>query len=110
MNPNAPTPLATLVTDTWRSAFGSPRLPTASDCTEIEWTVTQQHGSTYTGEFSATCAAGVQLDGTATLPGAASCAFTLTGTVRLKDEATRVDYSGNTCLGSISGTELLELD
>ena len=40
MNPNTPTPLAALLTGTWRSAAasGSPGLPTASDCTEIEWT------------------------------------------------------------------------
>ena len=44
----------------------------------------------YSGEFSA------------------SCPFTLTGSARLEGQVIRIEYSGNTCIGSMSETELLE--
>ena len=87
--------------------------------------MTQQSETTYTGSFLATCTEGIELEGTATgvyendvldvdatgtatLPGVASCPFTLTGTARMEGDAIRVDYTGNTCLGAISGSELLQ--
>ena len=131
ISPTAPSQLGSLLLGTWISAAGaggsgsSSGFPSASDCTELEWTITEQNGSTYAGQFKATCTQGIELEGTATgilvddvldidasgtatLPGVTSCAFTLTGTARLQGEAIHVDYSGNTCLGSISGSELLE--
>ena len=80
--------------------------------------------STYSGSFTATCGDGVDLDGTlsgtlvddvlnlsgsgsVTAPGATGCSFTLTGTARLVGDAIQLDYSGSSCLGPMSGTEIL---
>jgi hypothetical protein len=127
MNPTAPSAVGSLLMGTWVSATaqGGAGFPSASDCTELEWTITEENGSNYAGEFSATCNDGIQLDGTATgvltgnvldieatgtatLPDVASCAFTLSGTAVLEDETISVNYSGDTCLGSVSGSELLQ--
>lgn len=127
MNPNAPSQAGSLLSGTWRyeASAGSPGFPNASDCTELELMMEQQSETTYAGSFRAVCTDGVELDGTATgvlvdgvldvdatgtatLPGFSSCAFTLTGTARMEGDAIRVDYSGTTCLGTISGSELLE--
>ena len=131
LNPNAPSQIASMLLGTWSSAsvdsgsVPSSSFPNAASCTDLEWSITQQNGSDYSGEFSATCSGGIQLtgtatgtltddvlhidaSGTATLPGVASCPFTLTGTARLEVQVIQVEYSGNTCIGSISGTERLE--
>ena len=127
MNPNAPSAVGSLLMGTWVSATaeGGAGFPDASDCTELAWTITEETGSNYAGEFTATCNDGIQLagtatgvltgntldidaSGTATLPDVASCAFTLTGTAVLQEDTIQVDYAGNTCLGSVSGSELLQ--
>ena len=80
--------------------------------------------STYTSSFTATCGDGVYLEGTldgtlsgdvltvsgsgtATAPGATGCSFTLNGTARVVGDAIQLDYTGATCLGPVSGTEIL---
>ena len=45
--------------------------------------------------------------GTVTAPGATGCSFTLTGTARVVGDAIQLDYAGSTCLGPVSGTEIL---
>jgi hypothetical protein len=46
--------------------------------------------------------------GNATAPGLTSCAITLAGTAELLTDSIRVPYSGDTCLGKVSGVETLK--
>lgn len=106
---------------TWTSA----NLATAAGtCTDFRWNVTQQTGNTASGTFSATCAGEVRVQGTASgtlsgstvtwnaqgtasVPNIASCPMTLAGTAELGTDSIRVPYSGETCLGRVSGVEVL---
>ena len=130
LNPNATSQLGSLLQGTWTSASiegEAQSFPSAESCIDLEWTITEQDASQYSGSFLATCAGGISLAGTAegtlldgvleitaagtaTPQGGASCPFTLTGTARLEDNAIRLDYTGTSCAGPISGTELLERD
>jgi len=101
-------------------------VPSPSTCTDFQWNVTDQTETSAGGSFSATCAGELKLNGTArgvlsgsvitwtaqgnaTAPGlAASCAITLTGTAELTVTSIRVPYSGDTCLGKVSGVENLQ--
>jgi hypothetical protein len=106
---------------TWSSANV---IPSASSCTDFKWNVTEQTGTTAKGSFSATCANDLKVAGTAegslngssiawsavgnaSAPGLPSCAITLGGTAELGTDSIRVPYSGNTCLGQVSGVEVL---
>jgi hypothetical protein len=99
-------------------------IPSASSCTDFKWNVTEQTGNRASGSFSATCANNLKLtgtaqgtlsgslvnwsaQGTATAAGLASCAISLSGTAELGTESIRVPYSGETCLGHVSGVEVL---
>jgi hypothetical protein len=99
-------------------------IPSASTCTDFQWNVTEQTGNTARGSFSAICANDLRLsgtaqgtlsgstitwnaNGTATAPEIASCAISLTGTAELGVDSIRVPYSGDTCLGRVSGVETL---
>lgn len=98
-------------------------IPSPSSCSDFRWNVTEQTGSTARGSFSATCAGDLRLsgtaqgtlsgstidwraEGTATRPGL-SCPITLTGTAEIGVSTVRVPYSGQTCLGPVSGVETL---
>ena len=102
-------------------------IPSPSTCTDFEWKVTEQSETSAGGSFSATCAGQLKLTGTArgvlsgsvitwtaqgnaTAPGltTANCPITLTGTAELTTTSIRVPYSGNTCLGGVSGVENLQ--
>ena len=126
--PTSPSEIANAFVGVWASASGLPatELPSPESCAGLEWHVTDQEGNTITGDFKATCAGGIALtgtatgtiegpsiawsaSGTATSPVTPPCAFSLTGTAQLEgSEIIRVDYSGTTCLGPISGTEILQ--
>ena len=100
-------------------------IPQPGQCTDMRWDVTEQTGNSASGRFSATCAGGLQLTGTArgtltgslvnwsadaaaTAPGlTASCTITLTGTAELLVDSIRVPYRGTTCLGPVEGIETL---
>jgi hypothetical protein len=86
--------------------------------------VTEQTGNTARGTFSATCPGDLRVAGTAngtlsgtnvtwnatasaTVPNLASCPITLSGTAELGVDSIRVPYSGETCLGRVSGVEVL---
>jgi hypothetical protein len=45
--------------------------------------------------------------GTASVPNFSSCAISLSGTAELGSDSIRVPYSGETCLGRVSGVEIL---
>jgi hypothetical protein len=100
-------------------------IPSPSTCTDFQWNVTDQSATSAGGSFSATCAGDLKLSGTArgvlsgsqitwtaqgnaTGPGLVSCAITLTGTAELTTDSIRVPYSGDTCLGKVSGVENLK--
>ena len=108
---------------TWQSASSSV-VPSASSCTDFKWTPTQQTPTSATGSFSATCAGNLKVSGTASgtlngttvnwtanaiasAPEIPSCNVSLTGTAELGVNSIRVPYSGTTCLGPVSGVEVL---
>lgn len=101
-------------------------IPTPSSCTDFKWNVTEQTGNTAKGSFSTTCANELKVSGTAegtlnsngslswsaegnaSAPGLDSCKITLTGTAEIGVTTVRVPYSGDTCLGKVSGIETLK--
>lgn len=106
---------------TWASA--SSAIPSASTCSDFKWNATEQTATSVKGSFSATCAGNLKVQGTAqgvlggsvitwsaagdaTTAGIA-CRITLTGTAELGTNSIRVPYSGDTCLGKVSGVEIL---
>jgi hypothetical protein len=99
-------------------------IPTPSTCADFKWNVTEQTATAARGSFSATCANDLKLSGTAqgTLSGSSiewsaegvasaaglsGCAITLRGTAEIGVTSIRVPYSGDTCLGKVSGVETL---
>jgi hypothetical protein len=99
-------------------------VPSTSACSDFKWNVTQQTGNTASGTFSATCTGDLRVSGTASgtlsgstgtwnaqatasVPGLPSCPIALTGTAELGVDSIRVPYSGETCLGKVSGVEVL---
>jgi hypothetical protein len=108
----------------WRSANTVTAFPTSQSCTNLVWQVTSQSDTSIAGTFEAACAGDITLTGTATGVidgnlhitasgtaagfGATLCNFSLTGTGVLQlDSSIRVDYTGQTCIGPISGTEII---
>jgi hypothetical protein len=101
-------------------------IPTPSTCTDFVWNISEQTLSTAKGSFSATCQGDLKLTGTAqggftssttitwsaqgnaTAPGLTSCTMSLTGTATIGTDSISVPYSGNTCLGTVSGVETLK--
>ena len=107
---------------TWSS---SNLIPAASSCSDFKWSVTEQTGTSASGSFSATCAGDLRVsgvargqlsgstitwsaEGNASAPGLTSCAISLSGTAELQTDSIRVPYSGDTCLGKVSGVENLK--
>lgn len=99
-------------------------IPSPSSCSDFRWNVTEQTANSARGSFSATCAGDLRLtgtaegtlsgstinwsaQGTATGPGLPTCPITLTGTAEIGVSTVRVPYSGQTCLGPVSGVETL---
>jgi hypothetical protein len=98
-----------------------------SSCSGFQWAINSQTATTVGGTFSAQCAGGITVSGTASgqlvssssmtvsATGAASgagisnCSFALAGTATLIDNATalQIPYTGTTCLGPVQGTETL---
>src|SRR4051812_30481241 len=101
-------------------------IPTPSTCTNFVWNVSEQTPSSAKGSFSATCPGDLKFTGTAegsftdstsikwsaqgnaTGPGLTSCAITLSGTATLGAPSIIAPYSGDTCLGKVSGIETLK--
>jgi hypothetical protein len=100
-------------------------IPSPSSCTDFKWNVSEQTTVSAKGAFSASCAGDLKLTGTAqgqfttsgtiawsgqanaTAPGLTSCNVTLSGTAELGVDSIRIPYSGDTCLGKVSGVETL---
>ncbi len=112
---------------TWSTAAAPTLALNPSTCGNLQWSISSQTSSQISGTFSAACAGGISLSGTATgqignlqsipisiigtgsLPGFPSCAFQIdgTGTVMDNNTALQVVYTGTTCVGPIRGTETL---
>lgn len=100
-------------------------IPSPESCTDFKWNVTEQTTTSAKGSFSASCAGDLKVsgiaqgylttasslnwtaEGTASAPGLTSCAIKLTGTAELTVDAIRIPYSGDTCVGKVSGVEFL---
>ena len=98
----------------------------ADSCVNFTWSVTQISGSSGAGTFSATCMGNVQVAGSAsgtlngntltwnatatgTVPNLPPCQITLSGTATLEaNNKIRIPYAGTTCLGPVSGTEVIQ--
>jgi hypothetical protein len=110
---------------TWASTAATTAQNT---CTNYKWTVTSISGNTGSGTFSATCFGSLDVAGTGTgtlsgatltwtaagaattLVGGVSCPFALSGTASFDSNGQmRVPYTGTTCKGPVSGTEVLAL-
>jgi hypothetical protein len=113
---------ASALLGTWTS---SSVVPSPSSCTNFRWTATEQTSNSAAGSFSATCAGNLNVQGTAqgtltgttvawtgtgtaTAPDLPSCPISLTGTAELGADSIRIPYSGTTCLGAVSGVEILK--
>jgi hypothetical protein len=101
-------------------------LPSGSSCGNFQHHIATQTAGAIAGTFSAECGGGITLTGnatgqisdttvaltatgTATMPNAPPCPFTLSGTGTIEDNgyALRIPFSGTTCLGPVTGTEVL---
>src|SRR5512147_1258258 len=98
----------------------------ADACVNFKWSVTQISGTSGSGTFSATCLGNIQVAGSAsatlngstaswsanatgTVSGQPPCAISLAGTATLEaNNRIRIPYSGTTCLGPVSGTEIIQ--
>ncbi len=101
-------------------------IPKPDSCTDFVWNVTEQTAISAKGSFSAKCAGDLSLSGTAqgqfttsgtiswsgqanaTAPGLTSCNVVLNGTAEITVDSIRIPYSGDTCLGKVSGVEVLK--
>jgi hypothetical protein len=112
---------------TWATAAAPVAALNPSTCGNLQWAVSSQTSSQITGTFSAQCAGGISLtgtasgqvgnlqsvpitiDGTGSMPGYPSCSFSILGTGIVMENGTalQVTYSGTTCVGPIRGTETL---
>ena len=108
----------------WVSA-GASLIPSPSSCTDFKWNPTEQTSNSAKGSFSASCAGDLKVSGTASgtlsgsvvtwtaqatasVPGLPSCPISLSGTAELGSDSIRVPYAGDTCLGKVSGVEILK--
>jgi hypothetical protein len=99
-------------------------IPSPGTCTDFKWNASELTSTSAKGSFSATCAGDLKLQGNAegtlsgnvitwraqgnaTAPGLPSCDITLNGTAEILVDSIRIPYSGDTCLGKVSGVESL---
>jgi hypothetical protein len=108
---------------TWTSAS---IIPSPTTCTDFTWAATEQTNTTAKGSFSATCPGDLRFSGTAegeltpsgtitwraqanaSGPGLPTCGLALNGSAELTTDSIRIPYSGNTCVGAVSGVEVLK--
>lgn len=110
---------------TW-SSNPLPTLPSPNSCGNFQYQIANQTANSIAGTVTAVCGAGLtlsanltgQLNGTAvsitatgkaSMPGIPECPFTLTGNGAIEDNGytLRLPFSGMTCFGPVSGTEVL---
>ncbi len=108
----------------WISGSQEGGVPSPDSCTNFVWDVDQSDPSNVTAQFTATCGNGFTLGGSGTGvlngnlltwtasgsavgPGGVTCDFLLNGTAEQVGEQVMLDYFGSTCIGPITGNELL---
>ena len=125
----SPTPTAnTVLGGNWATTQSLPGVSgsLADSCVNFHWAVTSFTGTSGSGTFSATCLGNMQVAGsatgtlsgttltwsanaTATVPGVPACAIAISGTATLEaNNQIRIPYAGTTCLGPVSGTEIIQ--
>jgi hypothetical protein len=111
---------------TWVSSNGATPLATPTSCGNFQYQITSQTATTFAGTFTAVCGTNITLSGTAkgeingttititatgnaAMPGTPVCAVSFGGTGTVEDNGytLRVPFSGTTCLGPVSGVEVL---
>jgi hypothetical protein len=114
-----------LLGGTWVTVQSIPGATINESCTDFKWAVTEYTGQTAKGTFSAKCFGNVDIVGsaqgtlnginvnwsanaTATMAGLPPCAIALSGVATLETDKIRIPYSGTTCQGPVSGTEILK--
>ena len=110
---------------TWVTVESIPGASLNESCTNFKWAVTEYTGTTAKGTFSARCFGNVEIAGTAQgtlgrrqrhlVRGGDGndrrpppCAISLSGVATLETDKIRIPYSGTTCLGPVSGTEIVK--
>jgi hypothetical protein len=126
INPSSTASAGLLGGGQWGSVQSFPGTGTLQEsCTNFKWTVWQSTPTSANGSFTATCWSNMAVTGTATAalagsdvtwsatasataPGGGPCAITLSGTAVLQPDQITLNYTGTTCLGNVSGTEILK--
>lgn len=103
---------------------GSVPNPTGG-CTDFQWTIGTQSANSVAGDFSAVCLDTIPVSGHATgqltsattvaisvagagqMPGLGACNFTMTSTATVQDDTLTAPFTGTSCLGPFSGTQVL---
>ena len=128
-NGSNPTPAATSTPSllgTYVSGSAAPTLPDPKTCGNFQYQITSQTASSIAGTFTGSCGGGLTFSGSATgtlngtavsvtatgnasMPGVPNCPFTLNGNGTVEDNGNtlRMPFTGQTCLGPVSGTEVL---
>ena len=118
-----PDPSVDILGGRWVSATSN-STTLLNSCTNFVWTVTEKTATSGRGTFSATCFNVMQVSGTAegnmtgsTIQWSASgiatggptgtCPISLSGTATLGATQIQIPFQGTTCLGPVSGTEVL---
>ena len=102
-------------------------IPSPDSCTNFAWSVTEKTANSARGNFSASCQNNtLQVSGTAqgtqtgnnitfqvnaiASTGSIHCPITISGTAVVETGQVRVPYTGTSCFGNVSGTEILKRD
>jgi hypothetical protein len=102
----------------------APATSLSGRCSDFNWVVTDVTGDTGSGSFTAKCLDNMTVVGTAsgqlsgetltwtatgigTSPTINNCPISLSGTATMQNNQIRVPFTGTTCLGPVSGTEIL---
>jgi hypothetical protein len=108
---------------TWQSQTSTP-LVDSSTCGQFKWVITSQTPTSITGTFTAVCLGSVPFSGSGvgeltansqvriTVTGSANiqgvtCDASINATATIEADLVTIPYSGQTCLGPISGVEYL---
>ena len=112
------------LTGLWASQAGA-GIPASWHCSSFQWNITSQTPTSIAGSFSAACSGVLTVSGTASgqlngnqvpfevsgsaaIAGVTVCPFVLRGTGLIEgNDAIRIPYTGDTCLGPVHGEETL---
>jgi hypothetical protein len=118
-----PSPTINLMGGQWVSASAD-ATSLVTSCTNFVWNATEKTATSASGTFSATCFNVVQVSGTAqgSISGSfinwsasgssvggptGTCPISISGTATVTESQIQIPFTGSTCLGPVSGTEIL---